>query len=122
MMIIYVAGIQTIPPSLLEAADIDGVSWWQKICHITFPMVAPAFTVGMFLALSGAFKLYDENFALTNGGPFESTQMMAMDVYNTAFEYLHFGAAQAKAILFLIIVASLSLIQMSINKKREVEM
>ena len=122
MMVVYIAGIQAVPASVLEASLIDGANGWKKIRHVLLPMVAPAFTVGMFLSLSGAFKLYDENFSLTNGGPFESTQMMAMDIYRTAFEYSNFGIAQAKSVMFLLIVASITVIQMKINKNREVEL
>lgn len=122
MMVIYIAALQNIPQSLLEAADIDGANAWHKLRHITIPLVAPAFTVGIFLALSNSFKLYDQNLALTGGGPFNSTQMLALNIYNTAFRFRDFGGAQAKAVIFLTIVAAITLTQVYYSKNKEVEM
>ncbi|SHJ44036.1 carbohydrate ABC transporter membrane protein 1, CUT1 family [Geosporobacter subterraneus DSM 17957] len=122
MMVIYIAALENVPESLKEAAEIDGASPWQKLFHITIPLVTPAFTVGMFLTLSNSFKLFDQNLALTNGGPFKSTQMLALNIYSTAFTFNRLGLAQAKAVIFLITVAVITLTQLSYNKKREVEM
>ncbi|MCC5909606.1 MAG: sugar ABC transporter permease [Clostridiaceae bacterium] len=122
MMVIYIAAIENIPQSLLEAAEIDGATNWQVLRHVTIPLVAPAFTVGVFLTLSNSFKLYDQNLSLTGGGPFNSTQMLAMHIYNTAFRFNTFGLAQAKAVVFLMAVACISLTQIYYSKKREVEM
>ncbi|MDJ1154895.1 sugar ABC transporter permease [Macrococcus caseolyticus] len=122
IMIIYIAYLENVPDDLLEAAEIDGANAWQRFKNITFPMVAPAFTVCMFLTLSGAFKIYDQNLSLTNGGPGNSTKMLAMDIVDTAFKMNHMGEAQAKAVVFFIIVTVISLTQVYYNKKREVEM
>ncbi|PKE19529.1 carbohydrate ABC transporter permease [Macrococcoides caseolyticum] len=122
IMIIYIAYLENIPDDLLEAAEIDGANAWQRFKNITFPMVAPAFTVCMFLTLSGAFKIYDQNLSLTNGGPGNSTKMLAMDIVDTAFKMNHMGEAQAKAVVFFLIVTVISLTQVYYNKKREVEM
>ncbi len=122
IMIIYIAYLENVPDDLLEAAEIDGANAWQRFKNITFPMVAPAFTVCMFLTLSGAFKIYDQNLSLTNGGPGNSTKMLAMDIVDTAFKMNHMGEAQAKAVVFFIIVTMISLTQVYYNKKREVEM
>lgn len=122
MMVIYIAALENVPESLKEAAEIDGASSFQKLIHITIPLVAPAFTVGMFLTLSNSFKLFDQNLALTNGGPFKSTQMLALNIYSTAFTFNRLGLAQAKAVIFLITVAVITLTQLSYSKKREVEM
>ncbi len=122
MMIIYISALENIPESLLEAADIDGANSFHKLIHITIPLVAQAFTVGLFLALSNSFKLFDQNLALTGGGPYNSTQMLALNIYNTAFRFNDFGVAQAKAVLFLIAVAAITLTQIYYSKKREVEM
>ncbi|MBN2617755.1 MAG: sugar ABC transporter permease [Spirochaetales bacterium] len=121
MMIIYIAAIQNIPTSLFEAADLDGANFFQKMKNIIMPLVAQAFTVGLFLTLSNSFKLFDQNLALTNGGPYLSTQMLALNIYRTAFMQQDFGQGQAKAVLFLIAVAAITLTQMSISKKKEVE-
>lgn len=122
IMIIYIAYLENVPADLLEAAEIDGANTWQRFKNITFPLVAPAFTVSMFLTLSGAFKIYDQNLSLTNGGPGNSTKMVAMDIVDTAFKMNLMGSAQAKAVIFFLIVTAISLIQVYYNKKREVEM
>ena len=111
-----------IPEDLIEAAQIDGASVFQRFRHIVFPLVAPAFTVSMFLTLSNSFKLYDQNLSLTAGGPFNSTQMVAMNIFNTAFGQNKMAYAQGKAVVLFIIVAAISLTQVYYNKKREVEM
>ncbi|GEL15339.1 carbohydrate ABC transporter permease [Pediococcus cellicola] len=122
IMIIYIAYLQNIPQEIIEAAEIDGASAWQRFTKITFPMIAPAFTVCMFLTLSNGFKIYDQNLSLTGGGPYNSTQMLAMDIVNTAYNSSNFSLAEAKAIIFFIIVAAISLIQVFYNRKREVDM
>ncbi len=122
MMIIYIAAIQSIPESLNEAAMIDGAGAWHRLINITIPMVMPAFTIGLFLSLSNAFKLFDQNLALTRGGPYGSTEMLALNIYQTAFARNQFGYAQAKAVLFLIAVAAITLTQIYFTKQREVEM
>ncbi len=122
LMIIYIAALESIPESLNEAALIDGATAWQRLRHITIPLVAPAFTVGMFLSLSNSFKLFDQNLALTAGGPYDSTQMLALNIYKSAFVFNKLGLAQAKAVIFLIAVALITLTQIYYSKKREVEM
>ncbi|OMP68200.1 carbohydrate ABC transporter permease [Domibacillus epiphyticus] len=122
IMIIYIAYLENVPKDLLEAAEIDGANAIQRFRNITFPLVAPAFTVSLFLTLSNAFKIYDQNLSLTNGGPFNSTTMVSMDIVDTAFKMNQMASAQAKAVIFFMIVAIISLTQVYINKKREVEM
>ena len=122
MMIIYIAQIQSIPDNLLEAAEIDGAGYLQRLKNVILPLTAPAFTIGLFLSLTTCFKLYDQNLALTNGGPFNSTEMLALNIYNSAFKYNELGVAQAKAVVFLIVVAALGLTQLYYSKKKEVEM
>ncbi|WP_339064178.1 sugar ABC transporter permease [Tepidibacillus marianensis] len=122
IMVIYIAYLEGVPHELLEAAEIDGANPFQRFLHITFPLVAPAFTVSLFLTLSNTFKLYDQNLSLTAGGPYNSTQMVAMQIFKTAFSENQMAYAQAKAVIFFIIVAVISLTQVYFNKKREVEM
>lgn len=122
IMIIYISFINNISEELIEAAEIDGATGWQAFWKIKFPMLAPAFTVSLFLTLSNAFKVYDQNLALTAGGPFDSTQMVAMNIVNEAFAVRHMGYAQAKAVIFLIIIAIVSVIQITITRKREVDL
>lgn len=121
-MIIYIAGIQGIPDELLEAAKVDGANLWHRITKIIFPMLMPAFTICLFLTLSGAFKIFDVNLSLTKGGPINSTEMFAMNIYNEIFGYSHYGLGQAKAIIFFLVVAVLTITQVIITKKREVQM
>lgn len=122
IMVIYIAYIQNIPKELLESAEIDGASAWQRVRHIIFPLVAPAFTVSMFLTLSNAFQIYDQNLSLTDGGPHESTKMLAMDIVRTAYSQNEMAFAQAKGVIFFIIVSVVALTQVYYNKKREVDM
>lgn len=121
-MIIYIAGIQGIPDELLEAAKVDGANLRQRLTRIVFPLLMPAFTICLFMTLSGAFKIYDVNLSLTKGGPSNATEMFAMNIFNEIFGYGHYGLGQAKAIVFFLIVACLTLTQVAITKKREVQM
>ncbi|RKQ35616.1 carbohydrate ABC transporter permease [Oceanobacillus halophilus] len=122
IMIIYIAYLESVPQELLEAAEIDGANAFKRFWNVKFPLVAPAFTISLFLTLSNAFKLYDQNLALTNGGPFNSTQMVAMEIYNTAFSEFDMAYAQSKAVIFFILVAAVALTQVYYNKKREVDL
>lgn len=121
MMIIYVAALQGIPDTVLEAAELDGARGLTKLRTIIMPMVSQAFTVGLFLMLSNSFKLFDQNLALTGGGPNHSTEMLALNIYQTAFSGNDMGYAQAKALIFLISVAIISIIQLTISKRAELE-
>jgi raffinose/stachyose/melibiose transport system permease protein len=121
LMVIYVAAIVSVDESLLESASIDGASWLQATRRITLPLIAPAFTIGIFLMLSISSKLFDVIFALTSGGPYGSTEAFALNIYNEAFSYNNQGVASAKAVLFLIVVGAFTLVQVSISKRREVE-
>lgn len=122
IMVIYIAYLEGISKELIEAAEIDGANALQRFRHVVFPLVAPAFTVSMFLTLSNTFKLYDQNLSLTGGGPYNSTQMVAMEIFNTAFGRYDMAYAQAKAVIFFLIVAVIALLQVYLSKKREVEM
>ncbi|MBM7555456.1 carbohydrate ABC transporter permease [Halanaerobacter jeridensis] len=122
VMVIYVAGIQGIPEELVEAAKIDGANAWERVKHIVFPLIRPAFTASLFLTLSNSFKLFDPNLSLTSGGPARSTEMLALNIYKTAFTFREMGVAQAKAVIFLIVVGIVTLTQVHFTKKGEVEM
>lgn len=122
IMIIYIAGIQSIPGEVIEAAKIDGANLWQRNRRIIFPLLMPSFTISLFLTLSLAFKIYDTNLSLTGGGPANATELFAMNIYNEIFGYANYGFGQAKAVIFFVIIAVISLTQVYITKKREVEM
>lgn len=132
MMIIYIAGLQAVPEDMLEAARIDGASGWQTLWHITIPSVMPSITICSFLSLTNGFKLFDQNLALTGGLPFiinpdgssvHTTEMLALNIYNTFYgqNVNARGTAQAKAVLFFILVAAIGLIQLSATRKKEVQ-
>lgn len=122
VMIVYIAGIQAIPNDVVEAAKIDGATAWQRFMRITLPLLMPALTISLFLTLSSAFKIYDVNLSLTGGGPANATELFAMNIYNEIFGSGNYGFGQAKAIVFFVIVAAITLTQVYLTKKREVEM
>ena len=122
MMIIYIAGLQSLPGDVLEAAQIDGASPWQKLWHVTVPMIMPSVTICTFLTLTNSFKLFDQNFALTAGAPMKKTAMLALDIYNTFYGRIgDEGVGQAKAVLFFLLVAAIAFFQLWLTRKREVE-
>jgi raffinose/stachyose/melibiose transport system permease protein len=130
IMMIYVAAIQGIPASLLEAANVDGATYLTRLRRILIPMVANAFTISLFLTLVNSFKLFDVNLSLTNGGPamvmgmtaVKSTQFLALNIYNTAFNMNQMAQGQARSVLFFIVLVIISLAQVAVSKRREVEM
>lgn len=122
VMIIYIAQLQQIPNSAKEAARIDGANAIQSFFNITVPLVMPAFTISLFYSISNSFKMFDQNLSLTGGVPYRSTEMLAYNIYTTAFSNNQFGFAQAKSIIFLLIVAAIGLTQIIITKRKEVEM
>ena len=122
IMIIYITGIQGIPDEVVEAASVDGAGFWQTFFHIKFPLIMPSFTICLFMTLSNCFKIFDTNLSLTGGGPNNATEMFAMNIYNEIFKLNNYGYGQAKAILFFIVVACITLAQVSITKKKEVAM
>ncbi|HBF36755.1 MAG TPA: ABC transporter permease [Firmicutes bacterium] len=121
MMLIYVAGLMGIDQSLIEASQIDGASNWQRLLKLKLPLMVPAFTITLFLTLRRAFMVYDVNLSLTKGGPYNSTQLIAMHVYNDAFVNQNLGPGQAKAFILFAIVAVIAMLQVYILKSKEVE-
>lgn len=121
IMVIYIAFLQGVDTSILEAADLDGASNWQKFILVKFPMIRPAFTISLFMTLSFCFKIYDQNLSLTSGGPFKSTEMVAMNIVNTAFSQKQMGLAQAKGIVFFVLLTIISVLQVYLSSRKEVE-
>lgn len=122
MMIIYIAGIQNIPGDLYDAVAVDGAGWWQRLRNVTLPMVMPSITICTFLTLTNSFKLFDQNLALTAGAPSKKTAMLALDIYNTFYLRAGWeGVGQAKAVVFFLLVASISLIQLYLTRRKEVD-
>ncbi|HOK63227.1 MAG TPA: sugar ABC transporter permease [Soehngenia sp.] len=130
IMMIYVAALLNVPQELLEASEIDGANAWQKFKSITMPMIAQAFTITSFLTLVTSFKQYDIIVALTNGGPTDifkgtvvnSTELLAVHIYNVAFKYNNMAEGQARAVIFFLILSVVSIAQVYNNKKKEIEM
>ena len=122
MMVIYIAGIQTINKDLLEAAEIDGANSWIRLKSVILPSIMPAITICSFLTLTSGFKLFDQNLALTAGNPGRQTEMLALNIYNTFYTRSNFeGVGQAKAVLFTILVAAIALSQLALTRQKEVE-
>lgn len=122
MMIIYIAGIQNISTDVLEAAKIDGATKFQTLTKVTIPMVMSSVTICLFLTLTNSFKLFDQNLALTAGGPAKKTAMLALDIYTTFYNRNGWeGVGQAKAVIFFILVGILALSQLYFTRSKEVE-
>ncbi|NIK79385.1 raffinose/stachyose/melibiose transport system permease protein [Paenibacillus castaneae] len=121
MMVIYVAGLMNVPKDILEAASIDGASLWTKMRKMTLPLMVPSFIVCIFLSLQRCFMVYDLNISLTKGGPFKSTEMVSMHVYEKAFLSRDYGVGQAEAFVLFLLVATITIAQVYFSKKLEVE-
>ncbi len=121
-MVIYIAGLQSISPDLIEAAVIDGASPWQTLIHIKIPMVMPSITICMFMTLTNSFKLFDQNLSLTNGAPGDDSALVALDIYKTFYNRPGYeGVGQAKAVIFAVILAVIAIVQLRLTRSREVE-
>ena len=135
MMIIYIAGLQAVPEDIIEASKIDGASKLQTLFRVTIPNVMPSITICTFLSLTNGFKLFDQNLALTGGNPIittfengvfaqiKSTEMLALNIYNTFYGQgsTSRGTAQAKAVLFFVLVAVIGIIQLRATRNKEVQ-
>ena len=124
MMIIYIAGLQSIPNDYMEAAKIDGATTLQTLWHVKLPNLMPSITICSFLSLTNSFKLFDQNLALTAGEPAHMSEMLALNIYNTFYVRSGIqwkGIGQAKAVIFCIIVVLISLIQLKATRSKEVQ-
>lgn len=124
MMIIYVAGLQNVPPALMEAAAMDGASGWQTLWRVQLPMVMPSITICLFLSITNAFKLFDQNLSLTAGEPNHTTEMLALHIYYTFYARagaVWKGIGQAKAVIFFILVVFIGLTQLRVTRAKEVQ-
>ncbi len=121
MMIIYITGLISIETDVLEASRIDGASAFRTLWAIKIPLMAQAFTISLFLTLRSGFMAYDVNLALTGGGPYRSTELISMHIFQEAFGFGNVATGQAKAIVMFIIVAAAALVQVVISKRMEVQ-
>ena len=124
MMIIYIAGLQSIPNDYIEAAYIDGATPWQTFWRVKLPNLMPSITICLFLTLTNSFKLFDQNLALTAGEPAHATEMLAMNIYQTFYVRsgpMWKGIGQAKAVIFCILVIAISSLQLKFTRSKEVQ-
>ena len=122
MMIIYIAGLQSIPEDVMEAAQIDGASSIRRLFSITIPMMMPSITICTFLSVTNGFKLFDQNLSLTAGEPSKMSEMLALNIFNTFYGRTGWeGVGQAKAVIFFIIVVIIGIIQLQVTRSREVQ-
>ncbi|MBQ5910445.1 MAG: sugar ABC transporter permease [Clostridia bacterium] len=120
-MIIYIAALQNVPSEQIEAAKIDGANGFQLLKNITIPAVMPSITICTFLTLTNGFKIFDQNLALTAGKPYNMTEMLALNIYNSFYESsTNMGVGQAKAVIFFIVVVVIALSQLYFTRSREV--
>lgn len=124
MMIIYIAGLQSIPDTLIEAAEIDGATPWQTFWKVKLPNLMPSITICLFLTITNSFKLFDQNLALTEGEPAHASELLAYNIYYTFYARSGSqwkGIGQAKAVIFCLIVVAISFIQLRATRKKEVQ-
>jgi raffinose/stachyose/melibiose transport system permease protein len=121
MMIVYITGLVSIETDVLEASQIDGASPLRTLFAIKIPLMAQAFTIALFLTLRGGFMAYDVNVALTGGGPFRTTELISLHIFQDAFGEGNFGTGQSKAVIMFIVVALAALVQVTVSKRYEVQ-
>ncbi|WP_035869376.1 ABC transporter permease subunit [Cryptosporangium arvum] len=119
-IIIYIAGLQTVPADLYEAADLDGASTWRRFRSITFPMIAGFFTINMVLSLKSFLQIFDHIMALTNGGPGTDTESVSVLIYKGGFQGGEYGYQSANSVVFFVIIVALSILQLRVLQRREV--
>jgi len=121
MMIIYITGLISIEQDVIEAARVDGASALRTLLAIKVPLMAQAFTISLFLTLRGGFMAYDVNVALTGGGPYRTTELISLHIFQDAFAFGNFGTGQSKAVIMFAMVAIAALVQVSVSKRMEVQ-
>ena len=132
IMLIYITGLNTVPREVIEAAAIDGANAVDTLFRIKIPMIASTITICSFLTLTNAFKMFDVNLALTGGNGTvtdfmgtrltNGTEMLALNIYTTAINQNDYSLGQAKAVMFFIILAAVSILQVRLTSSKEVEM
>jgi raffinose/stachyose/melibiose transport system permease protein len=120
-LVIYLAGLQTVPKDLMEAATLDGAGPARKFFGVTLPLLMPSVTICVFYSLSNALKTFDVIFSLTFGGPGNATTSIALDIYKTAFSDSRFGYGMAKSVALFLLIMGVTLAQVTMFKRREVE-
>lgn len=122
MMIVYIAGLQSIPADVLEAAEVDGAGPWERLKSVIIPMMMPSITICTFLSITNGFKLFDQNLSLTAGEPSKLSELLALNIYNTFYGRTGWeGVGQAKAVIFCLVVVAIGLIQLRVTRSKEVQ-
>ncbi len=116
-MIVYLAGLQGVPPQLYEAAEIDGANLWQRIRHVTIPQLLPLMLIMLILQIIGTFQIFTEPFIMTEGGPANKTLTVLMRIYHYAFRFFDYGVATAMGLTLFVVLVSLSIIWFVIVKR-----
>lgn len=119
-MVIFLAGLQGVPRELEEAAALDGAGRWHRFRHVVLPLIAPAVTINLMLSTIGGLKLFDQVFAITNGGPGYSTETLSTLIYKQAFVFSAYGYSTAVALVLAILVAAIAMFQLKYLRSREV--
>jgi raffinose/stachyose/melibiose transport system permease protein len=122
LMVVYLAGLTTLPKEVLEAASIDGAGGWHRIRSVVLPLMRPTFTICVFLTIGRSFMTYDMNLTLTGGDPYGSTVLAAMHVYRKAFTSQQFATGQAEAMVLFVIVSTIALAQVALSRRKEVDL
>ena len=122
LIVIYLAGLTTLPGEVLEAASIDGAGGWRRVRSIVLPLMRPTVTICVFLTIGRSFMTYDMNLTLTNGDPYGSTVLAAMHVYRKAFVSQDFATGQAEALILFVVVATVALLQVAVSRRKEVDL
>lgn len=120
--IIYISGLQTIPEDVYEASGIDGANKWIQFKKITFPLIAPFFTINMVLCMKNFLMVFDQIISLTGGGPAQSTESISLLIYKAGFGGNQFGYQSANSVIYFIVIVAISVIQIKILEKREVQL
>ncbi len=117
--VIFLAGLQSIPVELYEAARIDGATSFQQLCHITFPLMAVSITINMVTTTIAAFRAYELPYLISQGLPGKTTLLMTQRIYFFGFQTREFGMGSALSVVLTIIIGLISLIQLYVLKRRE---
>jgi len=116
-MIIFLAGLQAVPPDLYEAARIDGASAWRQFRHITLPMLKPTLLMVAILTVSGYFQLFAEPYVMTEGGPLQSTVSVLYLMYDEGFKWWNLGSASAVAFLLFLIMFAVTMLMLKLARR-----
>lgn len=117
--IIYISGLQTVPEDVYEAGGLDGATGWKQFRYLTFPLIIPFFSINMVLCVKNFLMVFDQIMALTKGGPAQSTESISYLIYNNGMSGGQFGFQSANAVIFFLVIVTVSVAQMKFTGKKE---